>query len=120
MSKRISSLLALLAATSLLVLACQAPAPAAPAEDTGAAQPVPAEPTVVGSTASPTEAPKPTPADEPTAAVQAPSPVSETQAAEPPDPITADPNRPGFTLDGSPSLGDPAAPVVIVDFSDFQ
>jgi hypothetical protein len=48
------------------------------------------------------------------------SPVGETQAAEPPDPITADPNRPGFTMDGSPSLGDPNAAIVIVDFSDFQ
>lgn len=120
MSKRISSLLALLAATSLLLLACQAPAPAAPAEPTAAAQPAPAEPTVVDPTAPPVKAPKPTQVDEPTAAVQATSPVSETPAVEPPDPIAADPNRSGFTLDGSPSLGDPAAPVVIVDFSDFQ
>lgn len=118
MSKRISSLLALLTATSLLVLACQASAPVAPTipiEPTAKVQSTSAEPT-----APSTEAPKPTQVDEPAAVVQPTSPVSETQATEPTDPITADPSRPGFTLDGSPSLGDPAAPVVIVDFSDFQ
>lgn len=35
------------------------------------------------------------------------------------EPYDADPTRPGFTYDGSPSLGSPQAPVLIFIFSDF-
>jgi hypothetical protein len=107
MRKCFSLLPVLLVATGLMVLACQAPAPAAPAESTAAVAPATA-------TAVSTEP------SVPAATAQASAPVSETQTTEAPDPIAADPNRPGFTMDGSPSLGDPNAAIVIVDFSDFQ
>ena len=34
--------------------------------------------------------------------------------------LVADPNRPGYTVAGDPYNGDPEAPVVVIEFSDFQ
>lgn len=34
--------------------------------------------------------------------------------------MSPDPDRPGYTLAGDPFKGDPAAPVVLIEFSDFQ
>lgn len=103
-------ILGLLLALSLMLLACQAPA--APV-DTGLSN---VEATI--------EQP---PAEAPTATTVAPTDSSQGDAAtgsdtaaEEPDPLSVDPDRPGFTLDGSATLGAADAPVVIIDFSDFQ
>lgn len=88
-----------LLATGLLVLACQSPA-APVAEPTVNVQATLAQPAV----ATPT-----------TAAAASASPE-----AEGPDPLSVDPDRPGFTLDGSATLGAADAPVIIIDFADFQ
>ena len=112
----------LAAGLSLLLLACQTPA-----------APVDTELSNVQATIeqAPVEAPTAT-----TAPVESPVPTADTgqgdttasgdtstngdNAASEPDPLSVDPARPGFTLDGSPTLGAADAPVVIIDFSDFQ
>jgi protein-disulfide isomerase len=46
-----------------------------------------------------------------------PTPTALPQGVAPYD---ADPGRPGFTYDGSPTLGDAKAPLVLIEFMDFQ
>ena len=106
----------LAAGLSLLLLACQAPA-----------APVDTELSNVQATIeqAPVEAPTAT-----TAPVESPVPTADTgqgdttasgdTSTSEPDPLSVDPARPSFTLDGSPTLGAADAPVVIIDFSDFQ
>lgn len=113
--------LGLLVVLGLLIVACQAPV-----------TPVDTELSNVQATIeqSPTAAPTATAAPaEPTAAtVEADQgdtstgsdPADSDPAAVEPDPLSVDPSRPGFTLDGSATLGAADAPVVIIDFSDFQ
>ncbi len=116
--------LGLLLLVGLLLLACQAPT-----------APVDTELSNVEATVEqpPTEAPMATTALTAAVAATAPSTgngqgdtsqddtaTSSDPAAEEPDPLSVDPDRPGFTLDGSATLGAADAPVVIIDFSDFQ
>lgn len=126
--------LALLLLAGLFLAACQAPAPveeaSRPVQPTAQTE---AKAAVVSPTATP-EPPTDTPVPDPSstkAVSENPAPdgtspevdsASEGPPAgeESPNPLAADPDRPGFTLDGSPSLGDGEAPIVIVDFSDFQ
>lgn len=129
MNKRTTWLLTLLAATSLILAACPAPAaPANPASEPAVQQaageglaPAPEEPTQVPSQEAPAQPTDSPDAEAPAADDSAPQAAGEAAPAGPQqDPLAVDPNRPGFTYDGSPSLGDPDAPVIIIDFSDFQ
>lgn len=109
MSTRVVALLAVIG----LALASCRQAPIEAPNQTAVAQVV-AEPAVASTnTPAVTQPPTAPAADQET-------PSTTGAAAEPQDPIAADPARPGYTLDGSPSLGNPNAPVVILDFSDFQ
>lgn len=61
---------------------------------------------------------------------EAPPQEEEEAAEEPPEPqlpywaseegLATDPDRPGYTLAGDQYKGDPEAPLVVVEFSDFQ
>lgn len=107
--------LGLLLGLSLLLSACQTPATPSDSELSNV------QATIVQ---PPAEAPTATaaPTDPPTATADAGQSDTST-AAEPaaePDPLSVDPNRPGFTLDGSPTVGAADAPVISIEFSDFQ
>lgn len=109
------SVLGLLAGLSLLLLACQAPAASVDSELSNV------EATIEQ---APVEAPPATtaPAESaaPTAGSSQDDAASSDATADEPDPLSVDPDRPGFTLDGSATLGAADAPVIIIDFSDFQ
>lgn len=114
-------ILGLLLALGLLMAACQAPTAPVDTELSNVQatieQPATEAPTAI---AAPTDAPAPT-ADSNQATTSTDSDATSSDpAAEEPDPLSVDPGRPGFTLDGSATLGAADAPVVIIDFSDFQ
>lgn len=92
----------LLLVAGLLLLACQSPA--APVAD---------QPADIQATLAPAAPPA-------TAVGQGDATAGEEAAADAPDPLSVDPARPGFTLDGSATLGAADAPVIIIDFADFQ
>lgn len=105
-------LTAALAALSLLVTACPAPIQLA-------TEPATAVPTTAP-TATPTAVVEPTAEPPATPAATEAGAAAEEEQQGPPDLLLADPDRPGFTLDGSATLGDPDAGIVILEFSDFQ
>lgn len=105
----------------LLLAGCQGtpidPAPTSAVAVTNTPAPTEDSPATAPATDNPaTDAEAPDTAS-PDAALEAGDDATEPAA---PNPLAADPARPGFTIDGSPTLGSPDAPVVIVDFSDFQ
>lgn len=120
MNQRMFSLLALLALLGLLLAGCGRSGPGTATEPAAAAtQPATSVPTEPVVTSAPTDTPVP-PTSQPTPASEARGTGESPTPEAAPDPLAVDPNRPGFTMDGSPTLGDPDAPIVIVDFSDFQ
>ena len=124
LKNRTWALAAVLLALSLIMAACPAPIQVDEAKTVVAQSPAATNaPPTATSAATPTTAIEPSP--EPATAVPQPTTAeAETAAAdeaqeEGPNPLLADPDRPGLTEDGSPTLGDPDAPVVILDFSNF-
>ena len=111
--------LGLLLVLALLVLACQAPAAQVDTELSNVEATIEQSPAEAPTaTTAAIEAAAPTAA--PTEANQDDTSTSSDSAADEPDPLSVDPDRPGFTLDGSPTLGAADAPILIIDFSDFQ
>ena len=116
--------LGLLLVAGLLLLACQAPTAQVDTELSNVEATIEQPPTEAPTaTTAPTEAVvATTPSTEsgPSDASQGDTATSSDPAAEEPDPLSVDPDRPGFTLDSSPTLGAADAPVVMIDFADFQ
>lgn len=107
----------LLLVLGLLMAACQAPTAQVDSQLSNVQATIEQPPTEAPTA---TAAPAPTDDSSQTDTPVASDSASSDPAADEPDPLSVDPARPGFTLDGSATLGAADAPVVIIDFSDFQ
>ena len=113
--------LGLLLVLGLLMAACQAPTAQVDSELSNVQATIEQPPTEAPTaTAAPIDPPAPTADTGQADTATEGDPASSDPAAAEPDPLSVDPDRPGFTLDGSATLGAADAPVVIIDFSDFQ